>query len=174
MAVRNSNRFEISPGPSDGVKKIYYVFSPPAAGSSASASASHTATGNTAGATPFKVKVELLTFGEFGPRDVTPASGNTIEVRVGSATLPLLTPTQFIREKVKTWARRGLEKDIEDIHKALIEYEHELDFTRINPNNELEDLLQTEESDSEETQVESAHVKGIREIYERLRARHHA
>ena len=122
---------------------------------------------------PFMIKVELLKSGEFGPRDVSPAGGKTVQIQVGTkGKVPFLNATEYVRSKVKAWSARGEDKDLVDVHTALKDYEHEMNPERISADGDLEQMIETEESDRELSAAMTEHVKGIKTIYGRIVAAH--
>ena len=82
-----------------------------------------------------KVKVELLKAGVFGPVKLT--SSTTMVVNG----IPFLTPSEFVRAKVKAWTARGYNRDKMDVLWILRTADW-LDPKRINPDGGLDDMAE--------------------------------
>ena len=100
---------------------------------------------------PAKIRIELLRAGEFGPVHLT--DDNTIEIPPG---IPALTPTEFMRAKVKAWTARRALRDANDVFWVMQKYGEVLDVDRINPQGGLDEM--------------AGEVDGIKEKWEELKA----
>ncbi|KZT31917.1 hypothetical protein SISSUDRAFT_1123654 [Sistotremastrum suecicum HHB10207 ss-3] len=81
------------------------------------------------------VKVELLQAGMFGPVRLTPS--NTMSING----IVFLSPTEYVRTKVKAWTSRKYGRDVWDVLWVLRNFE-DLDIDRINPEDGLDEMAE--------------------------------
>ena len=86
-----------------------------------------------------KIKIELLAAGEFGPVRLTDTNTQILEH------LTVLSPTEFVRAKVKAWTSRRSAQDVEDIIGVMGVAEGLLP-DRINPDGGMDDLADEDEN----------------------------
>ena len=169
---------------------MYYVFPYPANGTqqhradTASTHSGQAGSGtvhpNYSGANPtdlvktnFMIKVELLSAGSFGPRNITPE--NVRPVQVGETQLPFLSPAEFIRAKVNAWNARAEEKDLTDIHDAMHHFDTQLtvaDFERPQAGGQMESMIETIEEDTNRSADITAKINEIKRIHDRLKTQY--
>lgn len=82
-----------------------------------------------------KLKIELLAAGEFGPVRLNESNTQVVDH------VTVLSPTEFVRAKVKAWLSRRSAQDVEDII-GVMESVEGLQIERINPDNGLDDLAE--------------------------------
>ncbi|KZT37134.1 hypothetical protein SISSUDRAFT_1120489 [Sistotremastrum suecicum HHB10207 ss-3] len=83
--------------------------------------------------TGIEVKIELLQSGVFGPIRLTRSNTMTIKG------VPFLSPTEYVRTKVKAWVSRRYGRDMWDVLWMLRNTDG-LDVDRINPAGGLDDM----------------------------------
>jgi hypothetical protein len=85
-----------------------------------------------------KLKIELLAAGEFGPVGLNESNTQVLDG------LTVLSPTEFVRAKVKAWQSRGSARDVSDIL-SVMESVEGLGIERINPGGGLDELAEENE-----------------------------
>jgi len=160
-ALLASGKFESPGGLSTGAKRFYYILpgaappnthvetTPPALPGTA---ASSTAGDVSRAESPIqneKIKVELLTAGEFGPRFITddktvfaPVSNNANT----STKLRFLSPSEFVRTKIKAWTNRQSQGDAADVIWFLQTFGDQLEVDRVNPDGGMDNLADADKA----------------------------